>query len=249
MKQPEVVNVVLSHQPLPAVNQVVRWWLDMVEPEALLLLHTGELRDFEQVEHPQKVHAPSARVRTKDHQREMQSYTQLFAAVRAFCHDRSFRYVHFAEYDHLPLVRDLNLRQIELSVREDADLLAFRVGRVDGTNHVHYLNHLVDPRFLQFWESISQRSDPGVVLSMLGTGSFWRRAAFDAVAEMAEPFPMYLELYLPSLAHHLGFRVRDFGEQNRFVLSQGDFGPMIEQARNDGAWTLHPVKHLQHLPA
>ena len=59
-----------------------------------------------------------------------------------------------------------------------------------------------------------------------------------------EPFPIYMELYLPTLAHHLGFRVRDFGEQNRFVQVLKDATDDIEQARKEGAWTLHPVKRL-----
>ncbi len=52
---------------------------------------------------------------------------------------------------------------------------------------------------------------------MFGSGSFWTREAFCAVCAVEEPFPIYMELYLPTLAHHLGFRVRDFGEQDRFV--------------------------------
>jgi hypothetical protein len=79
---------------------------------------------------------------------------------------------------------------------------------------------------------------------MFGTGSFWTREAFCAVAATEEPFPIYLELYLPTLAHHLGFRVRDFTEQNRFVRITKDETESIEQARAEGAWTLHPVKRL-----
>jgi hypothetical protein len=77
---------------------------------------------------------------------------------------------------------------------------------------------------------------------MLGTGSFWTRDAFLAVARQEETVPVYLEIYLPTVAHHLGFRIRDFADQSRFVLGEGDLAAEIPRARAEGAWTLHPVK-------
>ena len=127
---------------------------------------------------------------------------------------------------------------------ERADVLGFHLQRVDGTSHPHYLYHLSNPAFFAHWAAISVRAEPKVVLSMFGSGSFWHREVFNAVAQRAEPFPMYLEIYLPTLAHHLGFRVRDYGEQNRFVHNLGERSSSIEQARAEGAWTLHPVKEL-----
>jgi hypothetical protein len=79
---------------------------------------------------------------------------------------------------------------------------------------------------------------------MFGSGSFWTREAFSAVCAVNEPFPIYMELYLPTLIHHLGFRVRDFGDQNHFVRVLDDETNYIEKARAEGAWTLHPVKRL-----
>jgi hypothetical protein len=79
---------------------------------------------------------------------------------------------------------------------------------------------------------------------MFGTGSVWTREAFDAVARVAEPFPMYLEIFLPTLAHHLGFRVRPLPDQDRFVDNLGDMSGKIDEARRAGAWVIHPVKGL-----
>ena len=53
-------------------------------------------------------------------------------------------------------------------------------------------------------------------------------------------FP-FLHRVLPTLAHHLGFRLRDFGDQSRFVWGEGDVAA-IPRARAEGAWTIHPVK-------
>jgi len=79
---------------------------------------------------------------------------------------------------------------------------------------------------------------------MFGSGSFWTREAFEAVAAQAEPMPIYLELDLPTLAHHLGFRVRDLPDQNQFVCVRPDRTEEREIARRKGAWALHPVKYL-----
>ena len=79
---------------------------------------------------------------------------------------------------------------------------------------------------------------------MLGTGSFWKRAAFEAVSDMTEPFPIYFELFLPTVAHHLGFRLRSFGGQEHFVRNIGDWSDSITAAAIAGAWSVHPMKGL-----
>ena len=79
---------------------------------------------------------------------------------------------------------------------------------------------------------------------MFGTGSVWTREAFDAVARVAEPCPIYLEIHLPTLAHHLGFRVRPVRDQDRFVENLADMSGSIDEARQAGAWVIHPVKKL-----
>lgn len=241
----EVLNVILSHQRAIDAVRVLSWWRQSTSCEAMLLVHTGSLNEFAEIKHEPKIHVTHPRVATKDHQREMQSYTALFAEVSRFLRQNHFSYVYFSEYDHLPLLTDLNNKQIDLLKREDADVLAFHLRRVDGTSHAHLLYHRSDPRFMKYWQEVTVRSEPEVVLSMFGTGSFWTREAFLAVAEHDEPFPMYLEIYLPTLAHHLGFRVRDYGFQNQFVHNLGDRSRDITGARKAGAWTLHPIKQLE----
>ena len=152
--------------------------------------------------------------------------------------------MHFAEYDHVPLVNDLNQRQQQRLEAEAADVLGFHLHRIDGTSSAHFLYHADNPAFPSYWNKITRRPDPRVVLSMFGTGNFWTREAFCTVAAMEEPFPIYMEIYLPTLAHHLGFRVRDISEQNKFVRALPNEIISIEEARKEGAWTLHPVKRL-----
>ena len=80
----------------------------------------------------------------------------------------------------------------------------------------------------------------------MGCGQFWRREALEAViAQGDEPEPAYLELQLPSVAHHLGFRLRGLGEQDRFISNHVIPGGEPELMRDIGAWVMHPVKNLR----
>ena len=241
-----VLNLILSHQSAAAVSRMVDYWTRSVSQETILIAHGGKKEDFNAIQHETKFFVDDPGLRTRDHQREFQSYTQLFKSAAEFLNTRGskFEFVYFAEYDHLPLVPDLNEQQIQQLNSEDADLLGFHLHRVDDTNSPHFLYHAADDKFMSYWARVTGRSEPEVVLSMFGTGSFWKRDVFCAVADVEEPFPIYMELYLPTLAHHLGFRVRDFAEQNRFVRALETEIANADQARKEGAWTLHPVKRF-----
>ncbi len=241
-----VLNLLLTHQPAPAVARMLDWWRGYCPADDVLLAYSGLAEALEEIVHPHKIHVDDARLHTRDHQRERQSYGVVWRGAARWLTERGneFTHVHFAEYDHLPLVAGFNVLQLARLEAERADVLGFQLARVDGTNQPHFLYHLPQPGFREHWASISVRRDPGVVLSMFGSGSFWTRAAFEAVARVSEPLPIYLELSLSTTAHHLGYRLRDWGEQNRYICSLGNFVDRIEQARRDGAWTLHPVKTL-----
>ena len=239
-----VLNLILTHQSAPAIARMLEHWNKCVRSENILIAYGGPRSEFEKIEYPQKFFVDEPRLRTRDHQRELQSYTGLFHGAAEFLREQggTFRYVHFAEYDHVPLVNDLNERQQKRLEAEAADVLGFHLHRIDGTSSAHFFYHVGNAEFAPFWEKISRRSESGVILSMFGTGSFWTEEAFSAVASLQETFPIYTEIYLPTLAHHLGFRLRDFADQNRFVRASPSEISSIEQALKEGAWTLHPLK-------
>ena len=243
------------------MEAMVAWWSHYLPVDDLLVVATGREEDFCALRHPHKVFLRDSRLETRDHQRERQSYSGFVAAVARWLHGEggraeaqpsgAFRYVHLAEYDHVPLSADFNALQVAASEREGAGVLGYAVARVDGTSNPHYLYHAAEPEFHRFWERISERADKDVVLSMLGTGSLWTRAAFEAVAAVPEPFPIYLELYLPTLAHHLGYRVRAFRSPLACgsIHIKGDLCDEIPAAKSAGAWSIHPVKSLWDRPA
>jgi hypothetical protein len=239
-----ICYLLLAHLPPRRIDFLVRRWRSYgIDPSQLLLCYGGARENFDKLGHEPKLFIDDPRLRTRHHQREKQSYFQILTRSAAWLEDHpEFEFIYLAEFDHWPLVKDLGGRLIERLRQEKADLLGHELARRDGTSCIRYLNHLSDDRFLPWLKRISCRADPGVVLNMFGSGSFWTREAFLAVAGIGEPFPMYLETYLPTAAHHLGFRVRDFLEQNRYVSAQGDRYDEQEKARQNGAWTLHPVK-------
>lgn len=252
-----VLHLLLTHQRAAAVAAMVAWWEETgVTREDILLVATHpDEREFAAMDVPRKLAVHDARLRTRDHQRERQSYVGVFAAIARWLRDHAaggqeFAALHLAEYDHLPLAPDLADRFLGALRTERADVLGHELRRVDGTNQPHYLYHLGDGRFASFWAGMSRRRDAdgrAAVLSMFGSGTVWTPAAFMAVAGLPEPCPVYLELWLPTAAHHLGFRVREFPPEAggaRFISSLGERQGQIAEARAAGAWTLHPVKRL-----
>ncbi len=242
----DTVNLLLSHQCADEVERMVAHWSTCVESDSIVLAYGGSRAEFDRIAHGRKFFVTDPRLRTRDHQRELQSYTGIFRSALEFLNREEVQteHVHFAEYDHVPLGPGLNDKQTERLRSEDADVLGFHVHRIDGTSHPHFLYHAATSEFCAHWRRISRRRDSEVVLSMFGTGSFWTWEAFHAVTSADEAVPCYMEVYLPTTAHHLGFRVRDFGSQNEFVTNLGDRCGEIDRARAAGAWTIHPCKHL-----
>lgn len=245
----QVLNLVLTHQAPDQIARMLAYWRDYCAPENLLIAFEGSEANFHSIQHPAKVRIDDPRLRTRDHGRERQSYSGVFRAASGWLRDQPHTHVLFVEYDHLPLRTDLNARQLDRLAEEGADVLGVSVARVDGTSWPHNLYHVGLPGFFEYWAGLSVRTDKALILHMFCSGSFWTRKAFDAVAQTQEPYPIYLEIFLPTAAHHLGFRVRDWGEEaSRFISNLGNFADRMEEARQAGAWTIHPVKTLPPLP-
>jgi hypothetical protein len=239
-----ILNLILFHQSADFVDQTCEWWYRISPPEQTLVIHGGKRDIFDKIKHSNKLHIPDVRRETKDHQRERQSYTRIFQEVAGWSGLTDFSHIFLAEYDLFPLTEKFHDRLLERIEEEQADILGHEVMRTDRTSHPMYLYHAAIPGFHEYWKSISIRRDQRTIISMFGNGSLWTRQAFQEVGKYAEPFPMYLETYLPTLAHHLGFRIRDFKEQSRFIYNLHDRTHEIPQALESGAWMIHPIKKI-----
>lgn len=239
----DVLSVLLTHLSAEKGRNWLEWRRAVCPGEQLLIVFGGRREDMAGIGPEPCIWIPSDRLKTKDHQRERQSYHAIWRLVSDWMRNRAYTHVLFMEYDHLPLVPDLAGRWVRYLEERDADLAGFAVTRVDGTNNPHALYHDVDKQLTRFIQQFTVRSDPRTVISMLGTGSLWTREAFDAVAAVEEPFPVYLELWFATVSHHLGFRVVDMpAEQKRWVRSSGEFSSLIKDAFQAGAWSIHPIK-------
>ena len=239
-----VLNVILSHQPRVDLERLLEWWSSCTAAENLLVSYGGTEEEFEKLPDVSRVFVSDPQLRV-DKVREKQSYAGVWRAAAQWLAEKgneSFTHVYFAEFDHLPIVPDLAAKLVERMEEEQADTLGHHLRRIDGTSNVHYLYHLSDPGFMEFWRRISMRSNKQVVLGMLSTGSFWTRKAFMEVAVQQQEILVYLEIYLPTVAHHLGFRVRDFRDQSRCVFPVLVQGLSVDGARQKGCWTVHPIK-------
>lgn len=238
----DTANIIITHQKAEEIDRMLEWWSMAAPLDSIWIAYGGKREEFARINFAQKYFLESNRIRTANPQRERQGYMEVYQKAITSGALEAKRYVHVAEYDQLPLQPAVNMLQIRVLQRLKADVLGYQLMRVDQTNNPHYLWHKNDPRFLEFFRSISRRPDKETVLSALGFGMFWTVEAFRAVTDVLEPFPIYLELFLPTVAHHLGFRVRRIDEPAKYNAVTGDSEPMADEATAAGVWNLHPVK-------
>jgi N-acetylglucosaminyldiphosphoundecaprenol N-acetyl-beta-D-mannosaminyltransferase len=239
---PRVLNVVITHLDGERLDRTKERWRDVCREEDLWIAFGGKQRNFRNLGIERSVFIGDAGLRRVDNQREKQSYTGIFHAMAPVIERERPDYVYLCEYDHVPLRSDLNALQVAEILHEGADVMGHWLYRVDGTSHYHMLYHQSAPGFLPYWQSVSRREEKGVVLSMFGSGSLWSREAFLAIASRKQEIPCYLELYLPTLAHHLGYRVRCWDESRHMISNLPKKKWSIEEARSGNCLTIHPVK-------
>ena len=150
------------------------------------------------------------------------------------------------EYDHLILDPDFERRLAELAADTGADFLGKNCVDRTATNWEHYVRFRGDRRLLTHLRRISVRENRERLFGCLGDGMWLTREALRAYVHTGDHPPCYCETYVPTLLHHLGFRVVDIDAHSdlyRHVRWLPAFGPEEAVSRfQDGATFLHPVK-------
>jgi len=241
-----ILFVILVHQSADVCDKILaRWNPYQRDRHRILGVHGGRREDFEAWKWPSKIYVEDARLRTQIHPVERQSYSAVMTGVAEWLQDAADQFTHIAlfEWDHLPLAPQLPEFMLNAMQAEGSDLMAGRLIRVDGTNHGNWLPHVREARS-HGWPSGSRVND-STVLSMMMTGTLWRREAWESVARQKEPFPIYNEIWLPTTAHHQGARVRPWPDaQQRFVRADALSAKEIAEGKRSPAWSLHPVKQI-----
>jgi hypothetical protein len=249
-RKSRILWLIIAHQDARTVEAIMAYWENYTPAGDVLIAYGGASREeFARIRHSQKVFIEDSRLRTRAHVLEKQSYTGVLRAAHQWLktHD-PYTHVYLAESDLFPVSADISRNLLTRLNETDADVLFYHLKRADLTNWCHLLYHQSFPGFVPFLSSLSRRPEKEVVLNAIGCGSFWTRAAFEAVAAVNEYEPVYLEFFLPSAAHHLGFRVVEFSNQNQFISVIPKNASTVRKCKTSGALFVHPVKNVSELP-
>lgn len=236
--------VLLSHQTPPEVEKMRLTWERLNPDAAVRIAYGGTEAAFRRLENPSSAtFIADPRLRTRDHQRERQSYRGVMRDVADALGGSGTRRVLLVECDVAPLRAGLVDYLERREAEERADVLGVGLRRADGTSHPHFLAHQFHPKFPE-WLAASVREEKETVLMMLGCLSWWTWEAFTATARAPEPLPVYLELAMPTTAHHLGFRVRGLPEFDADIQPTGEMESRLSAMRAAGRWLAHPCKRI-----
>jgi hypothetical protein len=241
-----ILYVLLTHRPA----QEVAAYLDDFErvlPGRNIVVCYGGTRDefdgFADLSNALFVDDPDLR------RRAGQSYTRVlkFVYERLVEPNPSYKFVHLMEYDHVVLSPQYEAELLEIMSGERVGLLAQNCTDHTMVNWCHGIDVLDDLELEGRLREISVRDQD--VLSMwggLGNGMTIGRKALEEFCRRAGDLSRFMEVYVPTVIYHLGYRVVGAPEAAT-LFDHVRFGPPYEREEamrraRDGALALHPVK-------
>ena len=144
-----------------------RTWQRLNPDAKIHVAYGGTAATFQALDWPDRSFIEDPRLRTRDHQRERQSYRGIMQAAVADLAGSATKHILMVECDVVPLQPGLVHYLEERARMENADVLGVKLLRADGTSHPHFLAHQSHPQF-NTWLEQSIREDQGVVLMTLG---------------------------------------------------------------------------------
>lgn len=235
----KILTALLSHQPAACVERMVEAW-----GEHTLILYGGSREEFGAIRWNKSVFIEDPRLRTTNHRLERQSYTEVFRRIAEYA--EGYSHVLFGEYDLVPLapIRKIHNAYWERLEAEKADALFPLLFEVQDTCQEIWLPYRDHPDFWRFLTELSKRPDLRSVLWALFPGSFWKVEVIAGMVKFPEPFPIYFEIFLPTLAHHLGFRLRPLQDPRFAIFGGKALDRVLNSLDSGGALVAHPVKSI-----
>ena len=243
------LTAILTHVDARGVEQQLAYLREVAPESRFVVCHAGERAEFEKLS-VDAVFLDDPRLRT---------YGDLsWNTVIASVHERwvaprpEVETFLLLEYDQLILRGDFEEALADLATRTDAGLLGKGAGPRDDTNWPHHLRYRDNPAFNEFIARVSRREDSRRRFGSFGPGMVFRRDALDAVAAViGDAPPVMQELMLPTLVHHLGFRVVDVNEHGDLYAGIR-WKPDITveealEAKRAGRFFVHPFKRMDRL--
>jgi hypothetical protein len=234
-----VITLLLTHLDAAGVAASLA---QFPEDSRVVVCHGGRRDDFDAVTADEKLFVDDPSLRGPI---EGQSYAQVLTQAwrEVIAHDASIDLVYLIEYDHIVLRGDYDVALRQAIDHAGADFIGKNCARRDDTNWPHSLRARHDQRI----RGLVGDAELG---GCLGTGMLMRRAALEAFASV-EHVPCYLELYVPTVLRHLGFRLDDvdrFSDLYAYVNAppEKDLASVLE-ARSAGHFFVHPFKEVRRL--
>jgi hypothetical protein len=159
--------------------------------------------------------------------------------------------VYFIEYDQLVLRGNFEDDLRALAESSPAGLFGKYASERRDSNWAHLTRYRGDERLTRFFSRISCREDHSQRWGCLGTGMLFRRAALEAFCSVEDAPHAYLELFIPTVVHHLGFEVADVDAMGDLYAGVRWRPPFtVEEAisaKAAGRAFAHPFKELDAL--
>lgn len=240
------LNAVVTHLGPAEVKEDLELLTAVATDARFVVCHGGSRDDFEDVETEEKVYMDDPGLRGPP--RHLQSWTQAFELVwhRYFEPDESLDSLYLFEFDHLILDAEFEQRLRDLAQASGAGFMGKNCVAREGTNWEHYVRWRRDERLRAHLRRFSVREEQTRLYGCLGDGMWLSRDALGAYVAVGEHPPCYNEIYVPTLLHHLGFRVVDVDDHSALYshvrwTSPFSVDEVIELA-DRGATFVHPVK-------
>lgn len=249
-----VLTAVLTHLPAPLVRAQIDYLARVAPDERFVVCHGGKRSDFDDLAPGQgeAVFIDDASLRGPHFEKSLNA--TLGALHSQYVRDDpGVDHVYVIEYDHLILRPDFAESLTALARRTGAGLLAKSASPRNDTNWPHYLAARDDARLNAWIDRVSTREDKAMRLGCLGTGLFFRRDAFESFCAVEGAPPAYVELFVPTAVHHLGYKVVDVDAVSDLYadvrwLPEYDLDG-VRSARRAGRAFVHPFKRLEALGA
>ncbi len=247
------LNVVLTHLAAPAVHEGLRLLEEAAPTARFAVCHVGEPEDFAGVTHEDRILVEEPTFNGLPY--SFQSLSAILGALheRFVRRDPAVRAVYLFEYDHLVLRPDFEEALSELAAATGADFMGKTCLERRGTNWPHYGRFRRDEQLIAHLRRVSVREDPTRLYGCLGNGFWITREALEAYVSVGEHPPCYGELYVPTLVHHLGFRLVDIDTHSdlyRHVRWDEPFGfEEVVRLKRQGETFIHPFKHTEAFDA
>ena len=245
-----MLTVLLTHLPRARVESQLAWMRATAPAARFVAVHGGRRADFDGLGPDDAVFVDDPTLRGPHFDKSLNETLRTVHA-RWVRDDPAVDLVYLVEYDHLILRPDFEEALREVVERTGAGLVAKNATRRNDTNWSHFVKVRDDRRLNDYIAGITTRDDPLVRWGCLGTGVLLTRAALEAFCSLEDPPPYYVEMFVPTVVHHLGHRVVDMDAVSGLYahvrwLPELDLHE-VRAARRAGHHFVHPFKQLEQL--